>query len=169
MASKLPAYILKRNTLVAGGANRIGQCSEITIPVLEKTMEAMRNAGMIKPRMIDLGLEATELAFKETALDPAMMALFLGNGPAQDIIAYGYLESEDGREHSARIEMVCDMTKMDFGNWAEGSKAENEFSATVHSYRFFIDDEEILAVDDFSLRVRGVEHQPGARRALRLV
>ena len=55
MANKLPAYILKDCTINVDGNTRIGQCSEITLPVLEETMEDFRNAGMIKPREVAMG------------------------------------------------------------------------------------------------------------------
>ena len=168
MANKLPAYVIKGVTLAAGDAgNRIGQCNEITIPVMGKTMEDFRNAGMIKPRQIMMGFEATTTSFRETSFDPDMIELF-GVGKGSPIIAYGYMESEDGTQHAARFEMECDVTQIDAGSWADAQKAEIGYDLTVHSGVLFIDDEEIIAFDDFSYRVRGQEQMAGRRAALRL-
>ena len=167
----LPAYILKDATIVANDRNRIGQANEITIPVLEKTTEEMRNAGMLKPREVFMGYEATRASFKETAFDPAMIAL-LGVGQNDKFIARGYLQSEDGTEHAARFEFFGDVLKMDPGSWEPGSRAETEYEITVHSGTLFVEtngaEQEVFAFDDFSVRVMGTEQMPGRRRALGL-
>lgn len=168
MTSRLPAYILTDMTLAAGDAgNRIGQVSQITIPVMGKTMEDFRNGGMIKPRQVAMGFEATTAQFTETALDPAALTLF-GIGNASSVIAYGAMRSEDGTEHDVRFEMVCDVTGVDPGAWSPATKAEVTYNLTVHSGILFIDNDEVFAFDDFSVRIRGVEQMPGRRRALRL-
>lgn len=170
--ARLPAYILRDCTIVANDRNRIGQATEITIPVLEKTTEEMRNAGMIKPREVFMGYEATRASFKETAFDPAMIEL-LGVGKNDKFIARGYLQSEDGTEHAARFEFFGDVLKMDAGSWQTGSRAETEYEITVHSGTLFVEtngaEQEILAFDDFSVRVMGTEQMPGRRRALGMI
>ena len=169
MANRLPAYVLKDCTLVAADGNRIGQTMEITIPVMEKTMEEFRNAGMIKPREISMGYEVTTCSFKETSFDPDMLRLYnMETNPDNPIIAYGYLEHEDGSEHSTRFEMSVRLKKIDAGTWAPASKAETEYEVTVHSGALYIDDQEIFSFDDFGFRVGGVEQRPGRRDALRL-
>lgn len=169
MANKLPGFILKDCTLNLDGDMRIGQCSEIVLPVMEEKMEEFRNAGMIKPREVMLGYEKTESSFKETAFDPAAMRLFgVAAGRNTNIIAYGYLESEDGTESAARAEMVCRIKKVDAGSWKPGEKAESEYGVAVHSYKLFVGGEEIYALDDFEFSVGGVVRQPGRRTALRL-
>jgi P2 family phage contractile tail tube protein len=165
MANKLPAYIIKDCTILANGDNRIGQVSEITIPVLEKTTEEFRNGGMIKPRVVTMGLEAMTCMFKETAFDPGMIQLF-GIGRDEKLIARGYMQSEDGTEHAARFEMRADVTKVDPGAWATAQKAEAEYEVTVHEGALFIDDVEVLRFDDFSWSVGGVDQMPGRRSAL---
>jgi len=169
MSNRLPAYILKDVTLVAADGNRSGQTMEITIPVMEKTMEDFRNAGMLKPREVSMGYEVTTCSFKETAFDPEMLQLYgIGQGRASPLIAYGYMESEDGREHSTRFEMSVDVKKIDAGSWSPASKAETEYEVTVHSGVLYVDDAEVFAFDDFSMRIGGVEQRPGRRDALRL-
>lgn len=169
MANKLVGFVLKDCNLNIDGNTRVGQCSEITLPVMEETMESFRNAGMIKPREVAMGYEMTEAAFKETSFDPDVMKLFgVATGKNTNIIAYGYLESEDGSEHNARAEMVCRIKKTDAGSWASGEKAESEYGVAVHAYKLFVDDEEIYALDDFEFAVGGVVRRPGRRTALRL-
>ena len=169
MANRTPSFVLKDITLAAGDAgNRIGQVSEITIPVVAKTTEEFRNGGMIKPREVAMGFETTTCSFSETSFDPDMLALFgIGEG-THDIIAYGYLESEDGSEHSARFEMSAMMKSADAGAWSVASQSTTSYELAVHAGRLFVDDREIYAFDDFGFRVNGVEQRPGRRTALRL-
>ncbi|KQI68692.1 hypothetical protein AN189_07225 [Loktanella sp. 3ANDIMAR09] len=163
--SNIPAYIIKDCTILAAGENRIGQVMEITIPVIAKVTEEFKNAGMIKPRLVTMAYEATGCSFKETAFDPTMMKL-LDVGRDEQLIALGYMQSEDGREHQARFEMRADVLKMDGGSWASGGKSETEYDCTVHSGALFIDDEEIFFFDDHTVRIGGVEQMPGRRAAL---
>lgn len=168
MANRLPAYVFKDFAIAVGNVgNRIGQASEVTLPVLAKTTEAFRNAGMVKPREVLMGYEVTTMAFKETSFDPDMLALF-GIGNASSLIVYGYLESEDGTTHAARFEIVADVKGIDAGSWSSGGRAEVNYDVSVHSGVLFIDDEEILAFDDFDVSIRGRSEKPGRRAALRL-
>lgn len=169
MAKRLPAYILRDCSLAIEGDVRIGQCAEITLPKLAEQNEEMRNAGMIKPREVWLGFEKTEASFKETAFDPAVMKLYgVAGGADKTVIAYGYLMDEDGAEHAARLEMTCRIKVMDFGDWAAGEKAENQYELAVHSGQLFVDDEDIYAFSDFNASVGGQELMPGRADALRL-
>ncbi|MGQ3671772.1 phage major tail tube protein [Xanthobacter sp. TB0136] len=168
--NRKPAYILKNCSLAIDGDVRIGQCNSITIPVLERTMEEFRNAGMIKPREVAMGYEVTTTTFKETAFDPAVMNLYgIGTGSNRNIIAYGYLESEDGREHEARFEMVADFKKIDGGEWATGEKSESEYELAVHEGRLVVDGNEVFAFDDFTITINGKTQQPGKAAALRMI
>lgn len=167
--NRKPAYILKNCNLVVAGENRIGQCASITIPVLERAMEEFRNAGMIKPREVAMGYNATTCTFRETALDPAVLTLFgiaTGNHP---IIAYGYLEDEQGTERSARFEMVADFKNLNGGDWSPGEKSEPEYELAVHEGRLIVDDEELYAFDDFSITIKGKRQQAGMYTALRMI
>lgn len=169
MADNRPAYVQKDCTLFVDKHARIGQCSEITVPVLQETVETMRNAGMVKGREIMMGYEATTASFKETALDPKMLKLYgLGPGSATPIIAYAYLEDEDGLEHTVRCEMECRIKTIDMGAWAPGQKAETQYDLANHAGRLFIDDEEIFAWSDLEVSVAGQVRQPGRRTALRI-
>lgn len=169
MADRRPSFIIKDCSLNLDGTQRIGQCASITIPVPEKTVETFRNAGMVKPREVMMGYEATTASFTETAFDPAAIRLFgVTPGRNRNIIAYGYAEDEDGTEHGARFEMVAELKKIDAGGWTPGDKSETEYDIAVHEGRLFIDDEEIFAFNDFEVSVGGVVQQPGRRTFLRL-
>lgn len=169
MAKNLPAYVLRDCTLFVDKESQIGQTDEIVLPVLEVKTEEMRNGGMIKPRRIHLGYNTTDASFTFTSFDPALLSLFgLEAGQEIPIIAYGYFQDEDGVSHDGRAEMRGFFTKNDAGTWKAGDVASNSTEFTVHSYRVFMDDEEILSVDDFDVRRNGVSERPGRRVALRL-
>lgn len=164
-----PAFVMKNCSIAAGDAgNRVGQCTTITVPVPEKSVEEFRNAGMIKPREVTMGYAVTTASFTETAFDPAALALF-GVGANTDLIAFGYMQDETtGLEHSARFEMVCDVKRIDAGEWEPAAKGSTTYEVTVHSGVLYIDDAEILRFDDFDFSVGGVSQNPGLRAALGL-
>ena len=167
--AKKPAYIIKDCSIAVEGDVRIGQAKTMTIPVIERKVEEMRNAGMIKPREVAMGYEKLEASFTETAFDPAVMSLY-GVHPNRDqnVIIYGYLESEDGTEHAARAECVVMFKSLNAGDWAPGEAAETEYQLAVHEVRLFVDDDLIYEMDDYGASFNGVREQPGRTAALRL-
>jgi len=169
MAGNLPAYILKDTTLFVDKESKVGQTEEITLPVLEVKTEEMRNGGMIKPREVAFGFAVTTASFSISGVDPAIISLF-GLAPGNDIplIAYGYLQDEDGKSHAARAEMTCMIKKADLGGWKAGEAAPLEIECAVHAYRLFIDDEVIAELSDFEAAFGGVSVMPGRTDALRL-
>lgn len=168
MAKKLPAYILKDINLWLAGESQIGQLEEMAIPAPEVATEAMRNAGMVKPRKVHMGYEGTEFSFSLSSFDPKVQVQ-LGSGPGnnKDIIGYGYFQDDDGTEHAARIEMVGFVTKLDPGTWKTGDKASNAGEFTVHEHKLFMDDELLVDSNDFDVVVGGVSATPGRGAALR--
>lgn len=170
MASRKPAFVLKNCSIAIEGDVRIGQAKTMTMPVLERKVEEMRNAGMIKPREVALGYEKTEASFTETAFDPGVMNVYgLRPNRETNLIIYGYLEDEGtGAEHAARCECVAMFKKMDAGDWTPGEAAETQYELAVHEFRLFVDDQIIYEVDDFSVSINGVTEHPGLADALRL-
>ncbi len=169
MPGTLPAYVVKDNTLFIDKDSKIGQVKELTLPVVEFKTEEMRNGGMIKPREVRMGLTVSNASFTLVGFDPQVLGLY-GVAPGTDkpIIAYGYLQDEDGTEHSARCEMMAAPKKFDPGTWTPGEPAPVETEWAANSYRLFVDDEEVAYVDDFTARFGGVEVFPGRTDALRL-
>ena len=169
MAGNLPAYILKNATLFVDKESKIGQSEEITLPTIEAKTEEMRNGGMIKPREVSFGFNALNVSFTLSGVDPAMFGLFgIAVGKSIPIIAYGYLQDEDGKTHSARCEMTCMPKKLDLGGWKSGDPSPLGCEFAVHAYRLFVDDIEIAVLDDFEAKFGGVNVTPGANDALRL-
>ena len=167
--TQLPAYILKDCTLVAASGNRIGQVSEITIPVLEKTMEEIRNAGMIKPREVSMGFEKLEFNFKMPGLDPQILKLFgLKAGTENLFLITGALVDEDGVEHSAVMTIRGFLKQADPGNWKPGDMAENDYSVSVNYYKLEVDGDELIEMDDFDVKIGGISQHSGMRNSLLL-
>lgn len=169
MAGNLPAYILKNNTLFVNKESKIGQTEEITLPAIEVKTEEMRNGGMIKPREVSFGFNTLTASFSLSGIDPAMFSLFgIAVGKEVPIIAYGYLQDEDGKSHAVRCEMTCMPKKLDMGGWKSGDPSPMASEFAVHAYRLFMDDVEIAAISDFEAVFGGVNVTPGASDALRL-
>lgn len=168
---KIPSFVMKDVAFLANGSNRIGQCSKLTIPVLEKTTEEFRNSGMIKPREVVMGYEVTTCQFEETSFDPEMLLLF-DISADELMIARGYMQSEDGTEHSTRFEMYAEVKKIDAGDWSPAAKGSNTYDVMVHGGTLYVEtngqDQEIFRFTDNEMAVGGVVQNPGRARALGL-
>ena len=171
MAETLPSFVLKNVTLFLNGGSQIGQVSELTLPVVEFKKEEMQNAGMIKPREVIMGLNATSFEAKFTGIDPSVLKLH-GYGPGDEIpiIAYGYMQDEGtDLKHENRCEMQTSPSKWDAGTWAASTPSPVDTAWSVHSFKLFgDDDEEIASVNDFGASFGGKEIFPGMADALRL-
>lgn len=165
--AQLPAFIVKDINLNVAGSSRIGQARQMTIPQIRMVTEDSRNAGMIKPRAVHMGYEKLTAGFTEVGFDPAMISAFGVTG-GDDIIGYGYMESEDGTTHAARIEMNATITEVNPGDWVPGQQGSTEYTIEVHNMTVYVDDIEVLYFDDFDVRVNGEERHRGRRAALRI-
>jgi P2 family phage contractile tail tube protein len=163
MAKELPCYILRNCTVFADRVNKIGQASEITIPVPARVTADVRNAGMIKPRKVGLGFEALGFSFKMTAFDPQTIKLFAVSGE-KDFMVTGALVDEDDTVHSAVVFMRGTLTKPDSGAWKPGDLAETDYAVDVNYLKIEVDGEQLLEMDDFEVVV-GNASQTGAIRA----
>ncbi|HMR14675.1 MAG TPA: phage major tail tube protein, partial [Arachnia sp.] len=74
--SDMPRYILRNCTIFADRVSKLGQASEISLPVPTEKLEELRNAGMVLPIDIPMGYEKLEASFKLTAFDPQVITLF---------------------------------------------------------------------------------------------
>lgn len=167
--SDLPGYILRNCTIWADRVSKLGQASEITIPVPTTKVEEFRNAGMIKPREVNLGYEKTEMSFKMTAVDPQVIALFgLRPGVEKDFMVTGALVDEDGTTHSAVAYMRGFMKTVDLGAWQPGERAEVDHQIAIHSMKLEVDGQSLLEMDDFDIIVGGRSEYAGIRGALLL-
>jgi len=166
---ELPAYVLRNCTIFVDRDSKVGQASEITIPPLKVKYEEFRNAGMMKPRRVNLGYETLEMSFAMTAFDPATLKLFgLKPGVEKEFMATGALIDEDGTEHSAVCYMRGFLDGFDPGAWAPGEKASTEHTVSVHYVKLEVDGSPIVEADDFDVKIGGVSQTAGIRAALML-
>ncbi|WFS02765.1 phage major tail tube protein [Rhizobium tumorigenes] len=169
MANHLPSFLMRNCMLYVDRVNKIGQIGDITPPVPKKKMEEMRNAGMIKPRDIDLGYEKLEFSFKMPGLDPQIIKLFgLKPGVETLFMITGALVDEDGTEHSAVMTVRGNINSSHHGSWKPGDQAENNYQCSVNYYKLEIDGENVLEVDDFDVVSGGVSQYAGIRNSLLL-
>jgi len=164
MASELPRYILRNCAIWTDRESKIGQASEITIPVPERTTADVRNAGMVKTRRVGLGYEALELAFKMTAFDPQVIKLFTVG--ERDYMVTGALVDEDGTIHSAVVFMRGVLKKPEAGSWKAGELAEADYAVDVNYLKLEVDGERLLEMDDFEVIVGNTSQTGGIRAAL---
>ena len=169
MANKKPAYILKDCTSSIAGEHQIAQNQEITVPIPVRKTESMRMGGMIKPRKVFMGYEELSTGVKLVGLDPKIFKLYgYTVGSEIPVFHYGYMQSENGQNHSAVYETLCTLESVGVDGWVSGQAAQAEAKFDVNSAKLTIDGEVIFEIDDFKLSVGGVDVMPGRAEALRL-
>ncbi|WP_166096874.1 phage major tail tube protein [Rhizobium flavescens] len=169
MAKEVPCYILRDCLLFIDRQNKIGQIGDVTLPALEAKREDMRNGGMIRPRKVYLGYEATEFSFKMPGFDPQVLKLFgLALGVETPFMITGALVDEDGQVHSGVISVRGILYKPNHGTWKGGDLAENDYAVDVRWHKLEVDGEPIQEVDDFVISIGGQVQNQGIRNALLL-
>lgn len=169
MATNLPRFLMRNCMLWADAQSKLGQIGDITPPVPQIKTEEMRNAGMVKPREINMGYEKLEFSFKMPGLDPQVLKLFgLRPGTENPFMITGALVDEDGADHSAVMTIRGFLKQADGGNWKPGDAAENDYSVSVNYYKLEVDGEPIYEMDDFDVSIGGVSQTSGQRNSLLL-
>jgi len=162
-----PAYILRNCAFFADNDVKVGQVSEMEIPMPKEKTDKIRNAGMIKDRTIGMGYELDELTFKMTGMDPASHILMTGKpGEEKTYMATGALVDEDGTVHSAVFTVRGRMIEVGNVTWKPGDKSDSEFKVTPHYAKLEIDGAPIFEIDDFNYSVNGVSQTGDINAAL---
>lgn len=169
MTTSLPSFLMRNCMLWADRQSKLGQIGDITPPVPQIKLEEMRNAGMIKPREVNLGYEKLEFSFKMPGMDPQIIKLFgLKPGSENLFLVTGALVDEDGTEHSAVMTIRGFMKQGDHGTWKPGDMAENNYQCAVNYYKLEVDGNPLIEMDDFDVSIGGVSQSAGIRAALLL-
>ncbi len=167
--SEMPKYILRNCTIFVDRISKVGQASEMTLPVPEETVEDIRNAGMVMPIEVKLGYEKLEMSFKMTAFDPQTLLLFgLRPGVIKEFMVTGALVDEDGTTHSAVAYVRGFLKKPEADSWKPGEKSESDYTVSVRSYKLEIDGNPIIEMDPFEVKIGGVSQTKDIRSALLL-
>lgn len=169
MATNLPSWLMRNCTAFVDGVSKLGQISEIIIPVPAAKVEELRNTGMIRPREIHLGYEKMDMSLKLPGMDPQVWKLFgLKPGVDQQILVTGALVSEDGSTVNASLTVRGFFKSANGGGWKPGTLGENDHGFAVNYYKLEIAGESILEVDDFDVVVGGESQMSDIRQALLL-
>lgn len=164
---KTPAYLFRNMDVTIAGDDKIGQVSQFDEPDIKLKMEKIWNAGMIKERECSMGLEVEKTKFKMTAYDPATLRLFgIGVGNVVELVLSKALADEDGTWHSATVTVRGRMAMLKLGKLENGKKTDTEYEFTTDYLHIMIDGIDILEVDDFSLKIGGVDQYAEQNRAL---
>jgi P2 family phage contractile tail tube protein len=165
--SDMPRYILRNCTIFADRVSKIGQASEITLPVPTEKLEEMRNAGMVMPIDVPMGYEKAEASFKLTGFDPQVIRLFgLAVGEEREFMVTGALAHEDGTVINATAYIRGRLMKHDPGAWKPGEAGENDFSITLRYYRLEVEGATLVEMDPFSVSIGGASQTAAIRSAL---
>lgn len=167
--SEYPSYILRDCTIFVDRISKVGQASEIEMPVPEEKLEEIRNAGMVMPIEVKMGFEKIGLNFKMTAFDPDVLRLFgLSIGDIREFMVTGALVDEDGTTHSAVAYVRGFMKSSKSDNWKPGEKNETEYQVSGRSYKLEIDGNPIIEMTPFDVLIGGVSQTKDIRAALLL-
>lgn len=165
--SDMPRYILRNCTIFADRVSKIGQASEITLPVPTEKVEEMRNAGMVMPIDVPMGYEKAEASFKLTGFDPQVILLFgLAVGQEREFMATGALAHEDGTVINATAYIRGRLIKTDHGSWKPGEVGENDFQITLRYYRLEVEGQTLIEMDPFNVSIGGQSQTNSIRSAL---
>jgi P2 family phage contractile tail tube protein len=165
--SDMPRFILRNCDIFVNRVSKIGQASEITLPVPTEKMEEVRNAGMVMPIDIPMGYEKMEASFKLTGFDPQSIRLFgLAVGQETEFLVAGSLAHEDGTVVKATAYIRGRLVKNDPGTWKPGEVGENDFSISLRYYKLEVDNEVIIEADPFGVSIGGVSQTAALRAAL---
>jgi P2 family phage contractile tail tube protein len=166
-SSDMPRYILRNCTIFADRISKIGQASEITLPVPTEKVEEMRNAGMVMPIDVPMGFEKPEASFKLTGFDPQVIQLFgLEVGQEREFMATGALAHEDGTILNATAYIRGRLIKNDHGTWKPGEVGENDFQITLRYYKLEVDGRTLIEMTPFDVSIGGVSQTAAIRSAL---
>jgi len=165
--SSMPCYILRNCTGFVDRISKLGQISEIMLPVPSEKLEEMRNSGMVMPIDIPMGYEKLEGSIKLPAFDPQVIKLFgLAVGQEREFMFTGALAHEDGTIVNATAYIRGRLTKNDHGSWKPGEVGENQHSISFRYYRLEVDGETLIEMDPFSVSIGGVSQTAAIRSAL---
>lgn len=165
--SDMPSYILRDCTIFVDRVSKIGQVSEITLPVPSVKLEELRNGGMVMPIDVPMGYEKPEASFKLTAFDPQVIVLFgLAVGVTRDFMATGALASEDGTIVNATAFINGMLVRNDHGSWKTGEMGENDHAISIRSYSLEVGGRRLIEMTPFDIIIEGVSQTRGIRDAL---
>ncbi|MCA1305018.1 phage major tail tube protein [Nitratireductor aquimarinus] len=165
--SEMPRYILRNCTIFTDRVSKIGQASEISLPVPAEKLEEIRNAGMVMPIDVPMGYEKNEASFKLTAFDPQVIRLFgLAVGQEREFMVTGALAHEDGTVINATAYIRGRLVRNNHGTWKPGEAGESEHSIALRYYRLEVDGETLIEMDPFSVSIGGVSQTAAIRSAL---
>ncbi len=165
--SDMPRYILRNCTFFADRVSKIGQASEMALPVPAEKVEELRNAGMVMPIDIPMGYEKMEAGVKLSGFDPQMIVLFgLEIGAEREYMATGALGHEDGTVVNATAYIRGRLIKNDHGTWKPGEMSENDFSITCRYYKLEVEGRSLIEMTPFEVIVGGTSRTQSIRSAL---
>lgn len=165
--SDMPRYILRNCTIFANRISKLGQASEISLPVPTEKLEELRNAGMVMPIDVPMGYEKLEMSFKLTGFDPQVITLFgLAVGKETEFMATGALAHEDGTVINATAYIRGRLMSNDHGTWKPGEAGENDHSISLRYYRLEVEGRTLIEADPFDVSIGGISQTGGIRAAL---
>lgn len=164
--------IVKNWGLYADGLSYLGQISEVTLPVLERVMEKLRNGGMSGEIEIDLGMQAMTMSIVTQGFPAALLTAF-GTGAynGQMLRLAAAMQSEAGSGYdSVEVFVTGRCKKFDLGKLKAGEKSDQTLDFSLGYLRVSINNLPIIEIDPVRMieRVGGIDRLEELRAILLL-
>ncbi|MDR0182414.1 phage major tail tube protein [Lysobacter arvi] len=165
----MPRKLKFFNTFI-DGSSYLGECVELTLPTLSRTMEDYRAGGMSGPVKVDLGQEAIEL---EATFGGLMRPILRQYAAARhDAVALrfagAYQRDDNGSVQSVEIVVRGRWSEIEPGSAKGGEDTEFKSKLACSYYKLIVDGREEIEIDLLNMieRIDGVDRLAEHRRAI---
>lgn len=163
---------LKNMNLFNDGLSYVGEVGEVTLPVLERTMEDWRGGGMNGPVKTDHGQEALSMEWTCGGLmDDALRQYGITTHDGVQLRFAGAYQRDDSGDVDA-VEVVARgrHSKIDPGNAKPGEGTEFKVTSELSYYKLSINGEPLIEIDLINMVeiVNGQDRLASQRRAIGL-
>ena len=141
-------YVLRKFIVYADGFGKLGEGENCKLPVVEINSEEFRGGGMDAPLKIDLGMNALDMEFKLSSMDPQVYLLWgLYPGNAKQFTIRGSLAHQDGQPFPAIASCRGNLHKVDTDNFEPAKKILHTFTVALEYYKLEIGSRAIYEFD----------------------
>jgi len=161
---------LKNMMLFNEGRNYMGEASSVTLPVLTRTFEDWRGAGMNAPVKLDMGIEALELeaSFGGPMRDILRQFGALGVAGVYLRFAGAFQSDEYGAVDSIEVIVRGRHEEIDFGEAKQGEASEFKTKMAVAYYKLIWNGVTEIEIDPMNMIeiVGGIDRMAQQRSAV---
>jgi hypothetical protein len=165
----LPRKLKNFNTF-GNGESFIGQCVEVKLPTLTRSMEDYRGGGMSGPVKIDNGQEALELEAKFGGMMRSVLRDYAATRHDAVLLRFAGAYQRDDLGTVDAVEVVARgrYEELDMGTAKAGDDTEFTAKLAISYYKLVINGETVIEIDLVNMieMIEGVDRLADQRRAI---